>query len=78
MRYKQRCKKGLIRNNSSHLVDICLEFHRYRSRFIFNIMNSYYERYFLCYRSDEEDHSSLNKYSRMEDDNLQDKERFAR
>lgn len=33
--------------------------------------------YFFTYRSDEEDPSG-NKYNRMDDDNIQDKERFAR
>lgn len=32
---------------------------------------------FRIYRSDEED-PSANKYNRMDDDNIQDKERFAR
>jgi len=39
-------------------------------------MNLFLKLKFLYFRSDEED--SNQKYSRMEDDNIQDKERFAR
>lgn len=43
------------------------------------MFNIFYHNFFTIfyYRSDEEDPSG-NKYSRMEDENIQDKERFAR